>query len=436
MDSAKYREGYLMKNFIRTIFSLINNNLVKNNAVILLGSLIGGFGNYLYNLAMTRMLEPREYAEIAALFSLFSIISIPASVAQISISRFSAEMAAAGEWEKLSFFIKQTAKYFLKLGLAGFAAFLIFTPFIKSFLNLYDIYPLIILSFTIILLFVGMVGTGALQGMQKFAAYSVSGIISTSAKLLLAVFLVFLGLKISGAVLGAVLGSLIAIAYIFYSLKLSKTEKSFFIDKSKIINYSKTVLLATFCLTVLGNIDIILVKHFWEAAEAANYSVLSLTGKIVFFLTSAAALVMFPIVIDRQSRREKHSHILKYSSFLVLGVGFGITAIYFFVPGIVIRLLFGAAYLSIAPYLGYFGLIMTFFSLINLLATYYLSLNNNKFVAALFLGTIAEILLISLFHQNIGQIIVDMAAMTVLILIALMAPQIKRNLLNVKTNHY
>ncbi len=420
-----------MKNLIRTIFPLINNNLAKNNAIILLGSLAGGFGNYLYNFAMIRALTPHEYAEVAALLSLFSIISIPASVIQLSISKFSAEIAAANEFEKLSYFIKQTAKYFLKLGIVSFAAFLLFTPFIESFLNLSSIYPLIILSFAIILLFINTVGTGALQGTQKFVAYSVSGIVSVLSKLLLAIFLVSLGLKTIGAIAAIVLGSLISILYIYYSLKLLKTEKSFFIDKSKIIKYSKVVLLATFCITILSNIDIILVKHFWEAPQAAQYSVLSLTGKIIFFITSAAALVMFPIVIDRHSRNEKHFHILEYSSFLVMAIGLGITGVYFLIPDIIIRLLFGAAYLEIAPYLGYFGLIMTFFSLINLLTTYCLSLNKNNFVPALFLGTIAEIALIGLFHQNIEQIILDMAAVTTAILIALIAPQIKNALLKI-----
>lgn len=414
-----------MKNLIRALFPLINNALVKNNAIILLGSLVGGFGNYLYNFAMIRALAPYEYAEVAALLSLFSIISIPASVIQISISRFSAEIAASDDLEKLSYFIKQTAKYFLKLGIIGFIAFLLFTPFIESFLNLSGIYPLIMLSFAIILLFVTTVGTGALQGTQKFIAYSISGIISVLSKLLLAIFLVSLGFKTIGAIAAIVLGSLISILYIYYSLNLLKTKKSFFIDKSKIIKYSKVVLLATFCITILSNIDIILVKHFWEAPLAAKYSVLSLTGKIIFFITSAAALVMFPIVIDRHSRNEKHIHILKYSSFLVVAIGLGITGIYFLIPKLVISLLFGANYMEIAPYLGYFGLIMTFFSLINLLVTYYLSLNKNNFAPVLFLGTIAEIVLIGLFHQNIEQIILDLAVIVTAILIALVAPQIK-----------
>lgn len=422
-----------MKNLIHAIFPLINNKLIKNNAIILLGSLVGGFGNYLYNFAMIRSLTPHEYAEVAALLSLFSIISIPASVIQISISRFSAEIAATNDFKKLSYFIKQTARYFLKLGFISFIAFLLVTPFIGSFLNLSSIYPLIILSFAIILLFVTTVGTGALQGMQKFTAYSVSGIISVLLKLLLAIFLVSLGFKTIGAIAAIVLGSLLSLIYIYYSLKLLKTEKSFFIDRSKIIKYSKVVLLATFCITILSNIDIILVKHFWEASLAAKYSVLSLTGKIIFFLTSAAALVMFPIVIDRHSRNEKHFHILKYSSFLVMAIGFGITGVYFLIPNIIIRLLFGTAYLEIAPYLGYFGLIMTFFSLINLLTTYYLSLNKNDFVPALFLGTIAEIALIGLFHQNIEQIILDMAIIITAILIALTIPQIKLSLFGIKT---
>lgn len=408
-----------MLNLQKKISFLANNELIKNNFIILCGSLIAGFGNYLYNFAMIRMLTPFEYAELAALLSIFYIISIPSSAIQLSVSRFSAEMTAHRQYDKLSYFIKKTTKYFLILGVIGFIIFALFIPHIQSFLNFDSIEPLLVTAISIILLFIGPAGAGALQGMQKFTALSVSGIISSVFKLLLAIWLVWLGAKITGAVIAIVIAAIITILYIYLSLKLPKTQKKFSINKPQILKYSQTILIATFCITALNNVDIILIKHFWGSMEAANYSVLSLMGKIIFFITSTAALVMFPVIIDRHNKNKEHFYLLKYSFLLVLGISLMITGFYFIFPSFIVSLLLGKVYLPITPYLGYFGLIMLFLSLINLLVTYYLSINQTKFVLTMIMGVTLEIGLIYFFHNNIWQVMNNILFVMIFIFIGL-----------------
>jgi membrane-associated HD superfamily phosphohydrolase len=85
-----------------------------------------------------------------------------------------------------------------------------------------------------------------------------------------------------------------------------------------------------------------------------------------------------------------------------------VTLLYFLFPGLIIDLLFGKSYLSVVPYIGFMGVIFTLYSLINLLVSYAISCYKTNVVYILVFGTVLEILLLSVFHTGIWQLICDM----------------------------
>jgi O-antigen/teichoic acid export membrane protein len=66
---------------------------------------------------------------------------------------------------------------------------------------------------------------------------------------------------------------------------------------------------------------------------------------------------------------------------------------------------FSQKYLEGAPFLGYYSIAMTILGFVFLLSYFFMGLNKFKFLSILATGSILEILLISLFHQNFFQII-------------------------------
>ncbi|MBU4337950.1 oligosaccharide flippase family protein [Patescibacteria group bacterium] len=393
-----------MFNIAAKIKFIRENKITKYSFIVFVGSFIAGIGGYLYNVLMGRMLGPAEYGIFASLVSLLYIISVPAGTLSRVVSRSIAELHAHEKFEEARYFIDKINWLFLKIGLALFVLFLLISPALAGFLRLESALPVIILGTVFFGSFIGAITGAALNGLQRFYHLSANAILGSVLKIIFGALFVWLGWGASGAVGALTASGIFAIIHAYFSFGLPEKSREIKIDWKRMIAYARPVFWATLAITALYNIDVVMVKHYLDPETAGYYGILSLLGKIVLFITGAIPTVLFPIVAGRQSRNEEHFHLLKYSFLLVLAVSLAITAFYFLAPDFIVSLLFGASYLPIAPFLGYFGIVMTLFSLINVLATYNLSLNSMKFVPILLAGVALEIGLIYFFHQNILQV--------------------------------
>jgi len=156
---------------------------------------------------------------------------------------------------------------------------------------------------------------------------------------------------------------------------------------------------------MLYNLDIILVKHFFTAELAGHYAALALIGHIIFFIVGPLAAVMFPFASAARATQKQPNFVLKKSLGMSVFIGLAGLIIYFLCPNLIIKIIVGANYLNLAPYLGWFGLSMLLFSLISLLSQYFLSINKTGFVYFLGMAVFLQILFIALWHQNLWQII-------------------------------
>jgi len=115
---------------------------------------------------------------------------------------------------------------------------------------------------------------------------------------------------------------------------------------------------------------------------------------------------MFPKVSESHILNKDHKNILYKSLLLILSFGGLISLFYFIFSKFTVNLLFGADYLEITNLLGLFGIVMTIFSLIYVLAFYYASINKTKFIYLLVLFNLLEAILIWFFHNSLMQIII------------------------------
>ncbi len=382
-----------------------NNRLAKNSFIVFVGTFIAGIGGYIYNMLMSRMLGPADYGIMASLVSLLYIISVISGTLGIVVSRAVAEYSAHGKLSQAKYFIDKANKFLIAIGLAVFILFVLASPWVASFLNISSLSYVVMLGLVSFVSFVGTVNSSSLGGLQRFVQLSINGVLSVAAKIIFGVLFVWAGWSVNGAMGALAVSTIIAIIHAYYYLRLPKESVKTKIELCSIMSYAVPVFLATFCITSIYNIDVILVKHYFDAETAGHYSILSLLGKIVFFITGSVGAVLFPTIVERHSRNEKYSHILRYSMFMVLAGSLAVTASYFIMPNFIIRTLFGSSYLPVAPYLGCFGIVMTLFSLSNLLVVYNLSIKKTKFIPILFTGLIFEVGLIYIYHSSIWQII-------------------------------
>lgn len=406
-----------MNSFIQ---KLKNNYLIKSSGILFIGMMAVNVCNYLFHLLMGRMLGPSDYGILAALISIFYIIGIFAATIKTVTVKFISSFVAQKQFDKIRSFMIFLSENLFILSLILFLLFIILSSKIATFLNIPIISPVILLSTLFLMAFVLPLNRGILQGLQKFKQLSLNLVLDTAIKLFLSVFLVYLGFRVNGAVFAIFAGLFLAYLLSLYPLKfLFKYKKPQKIDYKEIKSYSFLVFISLLCLTLMYSIDVVLVKHFFDPHQAGLYAALSTLGKIIIFAFGAVAAAMFPIVADLYEREQEHKNVLRNSLAIVSIGGVVILFFYFLLPKLVIGLLFGAAYLEISPYLGFFGVFTFLLSLASIFIYYFLSIGKTNFMFLLVLASLAEIIGIYLFHSSLFQVVMVLNTVMFLLLVSL-----------------
>jgi len=158
-------------------------------------------------------------------------------------------------------------------------------------------------------------------------------------------------------------------------------------------------------MIALNNMDVILVKRFFDSDLAGYYSGTVTLGKIFLFGASMIATVMFPQVSKVYA--ENGDYFGKFKQFLAIQIVlvFGGLAIFFVLPRPITLLFFGERFLTSVDYLPKFSIFVGLYVLVNFLVMFFLAIE--KGIVALFLvGAVAvQFILISFIHTNLNQII-------------------------------
>ena len=312
---------------------LKNNKLYSNSLIFLIGSAIGGIGSYFYNFLMARMLGPEGYGELQAIIALTAIIGIPLSTVLTVIIKYTASFKARQERNKIFYVLKVFSVKMLLAGFLLFMAMVLAANFLVGFLHLTSVVPLIILAVGLVIAFLSTTNNGLLQGLQKFKQLSAIGITSVAIKVVLAYFLVRLGFFVSGAVgaivLSGVFGYLLAWLPLRFLFRYRSSEK---FELQAMWKYSVPVFFVFLFTTWMINLDIVLIKHFFDPAAAGQYAALAVIGHIIFFVIGPIVSVMFPMSSEAHSLNSNSMSIFKNSISLAAVLGMIGVLFYFLIP--------------------------------------------------------------------------------------------------------
>lgn len=383
------------------------DKLTKQVGLLFISSMLANLSNYLFQIFMGRSLGPADYGILASLFSLFTILSVPAGVLQTVTAKYTSNFKAHKELGKITKLLKYLLKRVSLFGLVGFILFIIASKFISSFLHIPSRLPVIITGVALIFSIISPVVVGAIQGLQAFGYLGIDMIIGAFAKLFFGIFFVYLGFKVNGALLGLILGSLAAILFLIIPLKpvFTKNRADSDFNLSEVYTFFLPTSIMLLCFMIITNIDLILVKHFFDPAQAGYYAAASIIAKIILYLPGAIVLVMFPKTSELYALNKEHRPVLKKSLFYGIFLCGAALLLFLTIPSFIVKSLFGNQYILIIPLVGIFSSAMCFFALANILFLYQLSIHELSFLKTLIIGTIAEVILIALFHTSLTQVI-------------------------------
>lgn len=191
-----------------------------------------------------------------------------------------------------------------------------------------------------------------------------------------------------GVLVGCAVGALIAYRRVCPGAWSAKIRDGIGVELGHIVH-------ALMVLFTLTNVDVLLARLFLSDTGSSEYSVGVLLAKIAFFLPNAVVIVLFPKMSGQNSRRP-----VLIATGLTAMVGVIITLVAYFLGALVVRVLGGVQYESMASDMWLFALEGSAFALVQVLLYSRLAAQDRKAVIAVWAALVSLVLIVALWRNN------------------------------------
>lgn len=388
----------------------LRSDFVRHSALVFAASMLVNVFNYAFNFTLSRRLGVEGFATLSSLVSVLMILSIPANVLTLIVVKYTATFHAVGDAQR----VRRLSQVLLKsCSLAAFgilSAGLLMRGLVSSFLHIPNDASIVLTLVIIGIGFVTPTVRGILQGEEDFVRYSISLVLEVFLKVALAIVFVYEGFGVAGAMLGWSIGTSIALAYTIWSV-LSKhgaapdASVRLSLDAERLLKTTFGVALANGTLTCLSFMDVLLVKHYFDAKQAGLYAAVNLTGKVVVFLVAFIPSIVLPKAVSRAQRGEQPLPLLVQAMTLTIAMAGLTLSVFGLMPAQVLSVLAGHAFAAAAPLVFQYDVAMGMLALVTLLVNYNIGIHRFTFLYALVAILVVEIVAIALFHSTLWDVV-------------------------------
>lgn len=410
----------IKQNFLK----LIKSQLIAGSMVLFVGNMLVNAISYLFHLLMGRMLGPADYGLLASLISFTYLLNIPLLAIGVVAVKYVSAWRGKNQKSLISYFYFWLNKWLTIFGVLVMVFLILLTGWLTSFLHLesnWQFWLMLLASFFGIYV---AVNNAFLQAFLRFLQISIFGLIQIGAKLVIAVGLVWVGWQVMGPIWSYPISTVvvfIASTIYLYSVLGRNRKKPANFEKRSILSYGVPVLFSTLAFTSLYTSDVVLARHFLSAQESGYYAALANLGKVIYFAAYPITLVMFPMISEKHAKQQRFRPLFLASLTMVSLVCAAISVVYFLFPELMIRLLYGKDYLVAAPQLGMFAIFLSFYCLSFLVVNFYLSIKKTRVVAFPMVAALAQVILITIFHQGLSQTVLVSVVTTGLLFLGLIS---------------
>lgn len=378
----------------------------RNVILVFIGTSLINVANLFYQLLIAHSINPEEFAAFNTLIAIYMIISIPLGTLQTAIVKYSAQFNAKEETGKIkalySFFLKSA---FLSSLLSFFVFYLFSSPLMESlkipFKSSGYILALLVASAWVIPVLFGVI-----QGLELFGWLMGISLLAGVLKLLFTFVFLKMGWSVFGALAAFLVAAVIEIMVCLFILRryLSFGSAPDSIPFKEIFMYLIPIAVNSLCFVLLVSSDIIFVKRYFSPEQAGSYSLAQMLGKIFLFLPAAISTVLLPRASGLRARKNDTFPALRSSLFYGAIICLLAALFYNLFPGLVLRILTGKAPADALLLGRLFSISMTFFTLFSILTTYFLSIEDLRFIKFLVAFTLLQLLGVYFFHSSLLQV--------------------------------
>ena len=356
-----------------------------------LGGVIGIL-NYAFNIVIARYTSQEIFGTFSAALGIIYLTQISAVAIQSLITK----TVAKNKENNLNKYKWNSLIIFSVMGLVFSLIFFLFKVPIAQLASIPE-ELILYLAIAIIFAFASPVSKGLLLGEEKVVTVNLLLLGETILKFIIGIIAIKMGGHIPLLILAnsvpAILSTIIVIPLLKY-----KQEKDVVIKN----DWKEFILMivAFFLLTTPFTVDLVLVNSDFRA----DYSSLSLLGKIVYFACVTTSSVMFArLSNEKDTKKQKKSLLLAVGLSALIGIV--LSLIFFFFGKTVITLSVGESYLNINKYMGVFGLCMTGYSIVYMIANYFVTRGTYSYIFVLLFASILQIALFSLRNYSLDIVV-------------------------------
>jgi O-antigen/teichoic acid export membrane protein len=388
----------------------------------LLGSAFVSALNFLFNVIMARLLGPSLFSQAAAIVTLLMLLSC----ISLSFQMVCAKFVARNESPAAKFSVYRTlSRQAWQSGAVVALVLLAAEKPIAEYLRMPNAWVIGLLA--IGMAFYNQLGVkrGGMQGWCRFGALSRNYIFEAASKLVIAVMLVELGYGIFGVV-GSLSASIIASVFLVGSGKPKAHElvEPEIASECVPASFGEGIQAIVFFIgqVIINNVDIILVKHFFDSELAGLYAAVALVGRLLYFAAWQVVSAMFPVSAASGEEEPRKAHVLGVPLAIVTLMSAGFILVSAVFPGLVMRLVFGEGFHSAESLLSMYAISTALYAIAMVLITYEMSrkIANTGWLQLLFSGAI--VLAIYMFHSDLRQVIMVQIWLKVVMLLLVSLP--------------
>jgi len=379
---------------------LFLGKLARASSWLFVGGVAGGILGYLFQIIMGRMLSVAEYGIFSALMAMIVVIRAPMTTLSMIISRRVSTYRSEQDNGKLGYLFYWINRKLLLIAVVLIVLVVFNIKPLQNFLLIEKSAHLYLLLIILLIAFPQAVNNAYLQGLQYFKWLSVSGVLATLLKIIIAVILIYFGLGVAGALGGVIFSTFIILilTYVVLRPSLSKNNASISNTTHLLFKSAMPVLLANVAFAVMTQIDMVLVKYYFSEQEVGIYAAASILGKAVMYLPGGIAMALFPMVAENHASGKSSAHLMFQAVGVTALLSLTGALFYYFFADSIIVLLYGNDYKEAANVLKYFGFAILPMALI-MVAEHFLIAMGRVLFAYLFM-VVAPLQLIAIYYYH------------------------------------
>ena len=396
--------------------SWVMNSTVTGGGAMIAASILGNFSNFLYNAYLGREVGLEEFGTVSLISSIFALSGIVTGAVGKTVT-YKTAMLFGKIQKPVKAFWSSVFGWAALLSAVATVVWVLLSPYLVDIFNTGNVLPFLLFTPAWTFALMAAVNRSFLSGNLKFWHIGFIATIEAASKLGIAIALVELGY--SPLVYISIPASLV-ISFMLTGLFIFRTSSEVKVEEKELVfpkQFFGTSVLTGLSVVAFLSFDVILAKHFLSPIQAGQYALLSLVGKMIFFVGGMFSQFITPIISHGEGANKNTLNtfykILGASAFVSLGayLALGVFGSY------TVPLLFGSNTATIVGFLPLYGYAIFQYSISSNFINYHQVKGQYIFPVIGFLFALAQIVGIYLSPRTFNDFVLVVSGLAMLQLV-------------------